>query len=233
MKTIGIIGGMSFESTIEYYKIINETINRELGGFNSAKILLYSLNFAEIEALQKEGKWREMGEILSQIALNLQNGGADFIIIATNTMHKVADIVQSKIKIPLFHIIDALCESLNEKNAKKVLFLGTIYSMTQEFYISKLRKNGFEVVLPNESEMREINRIIFDELCFGAIKESSKNFYLSVIKRLKIEQNIDGVILGCTEIPLLISQKDLEISVFDTTKIHAENSALKMIKGKI
>lgn len=230
MKTIGIIGGMSWESTQTYYQILNETIKSKLGGLSSAKILLYSVDFREIEELQRESKWNEMGEILSQIAINLEKAGADFIIIATNTMHKCAPFVQKAINIPLFHIIDALTSELKSQNIGKIALFGTIYTMGERFYLDKLEENGFEVILPSQSQMIQINDIIYNELCLGKISANSKEIYKQIIKDLKEKHQIEGVVLGCTEIGLLISSADSPVRLFDTTLIHAKQSALKMLE---
>ena len=224
MKTIGLIGGMSWESTASYYQLINETIKEKLGGLHSAKILLYSVDFAEIERYQASGDWDKSAEVLSQIAQNLEQAGADFIVICTNTMHKVAPQIQKTISIPILHIAQATADALLENGIKKVGLLGTKYTMTQEFYKEKLLEAGLEVVIPDKAGVEEVNRIIYDELCLGQIKESSKQAYLAIIDDLK-NAGAEAVILGCTEIGLLVKQEDTDMSLFDTTEIHALRAA--------
>lgn len=229
MKTIGLIGGMSWESTVTYYQIINETIKKELGGLHSAKILLYSVNFAEIEKCQADGDWEKSAEILSEAAINLEKAGADFIVICTNTMHKVAPQIQSKINIPIIHIAETTAHELKENSIKKVALLGTKYTMTQDFYKSKIKEAGIEVIVPDEKDIETVNNIIYNELCLGNILQTSKEKYIEIIEKLS-KKGAEGVILGCTEIGLLINQKDTSLPVFDTTKIHAEKAALLSIK---
>ena len=224
MKTIGLIGGMSWESTVSYYQLINETIKEKLGGLHSAKILLYSVDFAEIERYQASGDWDKSAEVLSQIAQNLEQAGADFIVICTNTMHKVAPQIQKTISIPILHIAQATADTLLENGIKKVGLLGTKYTMTQEFYKEKLLEAGLEVVIPDQAGVEEVNRIIYDELCLGQIKESSKQAYLAIIDDLK-NAGAEAVILGCTEIGLLVKQEDTDMPLFDTTVIHAQKAA--------
>ena len=224
MKTIGLIGGMSWESTASYYQLINETIKEKLGGLHSAKILLYSVDFAEIERYQASGDWDKSAEVLSQIAQNLEQAGADFIVICTNTMHKVAPQIQKTISIPILHIAQATADALLENGIKKVGLLGTKYTMTQDFYKEKLFEAGLDVVIPDQAGVEEVNRIIYDELCLGQIKESSKQAYLAIIDDLK-NAGAEAVILGCTEIGLLVKQEDTDMSLFDTTEIHALRAA--------
>ena len=224
MKTIGLIGGMSWESTVSYYQLINETIKEKLGGLHSAKILLYSVDFAEIERYQASGDWDKSAEVLSQIAQILEKAGADFIVICTNTMHKVAPQIQKTISIPILHIAQATADTLLENGIKKVGLLGTKYTMTQEFYKEKLLEAGLEVVIPDQAGVEEVNRIIYDELCLGQIKESSKQAYLAIIDDLK-NAGAEAVILGCTEIGLLVKQEDTDMPLFDTTVIHAQKAA--------
>ena len=220
MKTIGLIGGMSWESTTSYYQIINETIKKELGGLHSAKILLYSVDFAEIEHYQVVGDWEKSGQLLTDIAQRLEQAGADFIVICTNTMHKVAPQIQEKITIPILHIAQALLAD----GIQKVGLLGTKYTMTQDFYKEKLIESGLEVLITDQAGITEVNRIIYDELCLGDIKENSKQTYLAVIDDLK-KAGAEAVILGCTEIGLLVKQSDTDLPLYDTTVIHAEKAA--------
>lgn len=224
MKTIGIIGGMSWESTVTYYQIINETVKQELGGLHSAKILLYSVDFSEIERCQAEGDWEKSGDILATAAESLEKAGADFLVIATNTMHKVAPQIQKKIHIPIVHIAEVTAEELKENHITTVALLGTKYTMTQEFYKEKLENAGITVLIPDAQEIEVVNSIIYDELCLGSILETSKERYLKVIAALE-KRGAQGVILGCTEIGLLIRQEDTDLPVFDTTRIHAVKAA--------
>ncbi len=224
MKTIGLIGGMSWESTVTYYQILNETVKQRLGGLHSAKILLYSIDFDEIEKYQSSGEWEKSAEVLSQAAMNLEKAGADFIVICTNTMHKVAPKIQSHISIPIIHIAEATADELIKRGISRVALLGTKYTMTQDFYKDKLLKAGIDVVIPDSTGIETVNDIIYKELCLGIISEESKKKYLEIIDRLA-EQGAQGVILGCTEIGLLIQQTDTSLPVFDTTQIHAIKAA--------
>ena len=231
MKTIGLIGGMSWESTTSYYQIINETIKRELGGLHSAKILLYSVDFAEIEHYQAVGDWGKSAQVLADIAQRLEQAGADFIVICTNTMHKVAPQIQKKIAIPILHIAQATAQALVDDGIRKVGLLGTKYTMTQDFYKEKLLESGLEVLIPDQAGIADVNRIIYDELCLGDIRESSKQTYLTVIDDLK-NAGAEAVILGCTEIGLLVKQSDIALPLYDTTVIHAEKAAKMGIEWK-
>lgn len=225
MKTIGLIGGMSWESTVTYYKIINETVKKELGGLHSAKILLYSVDFDEIEKCQSDGEWDKSAAILGNAAKNLEKAGADYIIICTNTMHKVVPQIQKQISIPIIHIAEATAEKLKEQNISKVALLGTKYTMTQDFYKEKLIEAGIQVLIPDKKDIEIVNDVIYNELCLGIINENSKKEYLRIIDELSME-GAQGVILGCTEIGLLITQKDTKLAVFDTTEIHAYKAAI-------
>ena len=219
MKTIGIIGGMSFESTITYYKTINQAINDKLKSLNSAKILLYSVNFEEIENLQ----------ILTQCAKKLELAGANFIIIATNTMHKVFDEIQQNINIPILHIAKSSAKALKQENIQKIGLLGTKYTMTQDFYKKMLIEENISVITPSDEDIKIVNDIIFNELCKGEIKQDSKEKYLNIIKKLQ-EKGAKGVLLACTEIGLLISKNDTNIKIFDTSLIHALDAANEALK---
>lgn len=225
MKTIGLIGGMSWESTVPYYQIINETIKKELGGLHSAKLLLYSVDFAEIEECQSKGEWDRSADILADAAVRLEKAGADFIVICTNTMHKVAPQIQKRIQIPIIHIADATADVLEQNKIKKVALLGTKYTMTQDFYKAKLIARGIEVMVPEAEDIERINRVIYEELCLGVISDKSRAQFVRVIEQLK-KKGAEGVILGCTEIGLLIAQSDSPLPVFDTTQIHAQKAAL-------
>lgn len=221
MKTIGLLGGMSWESTITYYQQINKQINEALGGLHSAQILLASVDFEAIEACQKNNEWEKSGEILAGYAQSFERAGADFLLICTNTMHKVAPQIQQAITIPIIHIADATVTDLQEKQIKKVALLGTTYTMTQDFYKQRVIDQGIDVLIPDEAAVSELNRIIFDELCHGVIKETSKATFLHAIQDLQ-KHGAEGVILGCTEIGLLIEQPDVDLPVFDMTLIHAK-----------
>lgn len=225
MKTIGLIGGMSWESTVTYYQVINETVKEKLGGYHSAKVLLYSVDFAELEECLTGGDWDKCCEILSEAAAKLERAGADFILICTNTMHKVADRVQKAITVPLVHIAEAAAYEMNKRKIKKAALLGTKYTMKQAFYKEILEDAGISVIVPDEHDMELMNKIIFDELCLGIISEKSKKECLRVINDLA-EKGAQGVILGCTEIGLLIRQEDTTLPVFDTMLIHAEKAAV-------
>lgn len=228
MKTIGLLGGMSWESTVTYYQIVNRVVKRELGGLHSAKTLLYSVDFAEIEACQAAGNWDESADILGAAAQNLEKAGADFIVICTNTMHKVAPEIQSRLHIPIVHIAQATAEALQKERITKAALLGTKYTMTQAFYKDKLLNAGIEVLTPEPREIEMVNDIIYGELCQGVVSQASREKYLGVIEKLA-GQGAQGVILGCTEIGLLIRQEDTRLPVFDTTQIHAEKAAMLAI----
>ncbi|MFA8980639.1 aspartate/glutamate racemase family protein [Clostridioides difficile] len=228
MKTIGLIGGMSWESTITYYQVINTVIKERLGGLHSSKCILYSVDFQEIEECQSSGNWKKSAKILADAAIKLQEAGADFIVICTNTMHKVSGKIQESIHIPLLHIADVTATVLREKEIKKVALLGTKYTMEQDFYKNVIINNGIEVLIPNEEDRIIVNDTIFNELCLGIISESSKKAFLSIIDKLG-KQGAEAVILGCTEIGLLIKQNDTSIPLFDTTVIHAIEAALSSI----
>ena len=229
MKTIGLIGGMSWESTVTYYQIINETVKEALGGLHSAKILLYSVDFDEIERYQAQGEWDKSAAVLAQAAANLERAGADFIVICTNTMHKVAPEIQRHISIPILHIAEATADALKERGVATVGLLGTKYTMTQDFYKAKLTEAGIKVVIPEGEDIEMINSIIYHELCLGEIREDSRKAYVEIIGKL-VERGAQGVILGCTEIGLLVGQEDTDLPVFDTTLIHARKAALLAIE---
>ena len=221
MKTIGLLGGMSWESSIEYYRIINETVRARLGGLHSAKSIMYSVDFAEIEPLQDQGRWNEAAALMIDGAERLERGGADFLLICTNTMHKMADAVEAQIQIPLLHIADATAETLKARDLKQIGLLGTKFTMEQEFYKGRLtEKYGLKVLIPNQEGREMIHRVIYDELCLGVVSSSSREAFANVINQLA-ETGAEGVILGCTEIGLLIGEKDSPVPLFDTTTIHA------------
>ncbi|MED1560127.1 aspartate/glutamate racemase family protein [Bacillus paramycoides] len=229
MKTIGLIGGMSWESSVEYYRIINKEVKNKLGGLHSAKCLLYSVDFEEIERFQADGKWEEAGKLLGDVAYSLEKGGADFIVICTNTMHKVIDYVEEKINIPILHIADATANQIKKSNLHTVGLLGTKYTMEQDFYKARIKSNGIKVLVPNDSEREMINKVIYEELCLGNIEQSSRDYYKKVITNL-VDNGAEGIILGCTEIGLLVKQEDSEVPLFDTTEIHAIESVKKALE---
>lgn len=229
MKTIGLIGGMSWESTVTYYQVINETIKKQLGGLHSAQCVLYSVDFDEIEKYQSRGEWQKSANALSEAAKGLERAGADFIVICTNTMHKVAPEISKSIHIPILHIADMTAVELRKRDIRKVGLLGTKYTMQQDFYKNILQKNGIEVIIPNDAGIEVVNRIIYDELCLGKISEQSKVAYLDIITGLA-QNGAQGIILGCTEIGLLVNQRDTNVPLFDTTRIHTERAALESIK---
>lgn len=223
MKTIGLIGGMSWESTVSYYQIINEEVKKRLGGLHSAKVILYSVEFDEIEKCQSNGDWEKSGVILGKAAKSLEAAGADFILICTNTMHKVAPQIEAMIRIPVIHIADATAQELEKCQIRKVGLLGTRYTMTQDFYKQRLIDKGIDVVIPDGEQIEIVNDIIFRELCVGQIREESRREFQSIIDSLA-QKGAEGVILGCTEIGLLIRQTDSSLPVFDTTLIHARRA---------
>ena len=221
MKNIGMIGGMSWESSLEYYRIINEAVKQQLGGLHSAKSVLVSVDFAEIEVLQREDRWQDATRVMIEAARAVQTGGADFLIICTNTMHKMADEVQESISIPLLHIADPTAEAIQAQGLQKVGLLGTRFTMEQDFYRSRLvEKYGLDVLLPDRADREIVHRVIYDELVLGKIVPASQTEYLRILAGLA-EAGAGGVILGCTEIGLLISQEDSSLPLFDTTRIHA------------
>jgi aspartate racemase len=222
MKTIGLIGGMSWESSMAYYRIINETTRARLGGLHSAKSIMYSVDFGEIEALQHQGNWDDLLIRMINVARNVEKGGADFVIICTNTMHKMAEDVQNHITIPLLHIADASADKIKSRGMKTVALLGTRFTMEENFYKGRLIRNyGLEVMIPPTDEMQIVHDVIYNELCVGEIRESSKKQYVDIMKRL-MENGAEGIILGCTEIGLLVQDQDCRVPLFDTTRIHAE-----------
>ena len=228
MKTIGLIGGMSWESTVTYYQIINEIVKEQLGGYHSAKILLYSVDFQEIETCQSKGEWNKSADILAEAAVNLENAGADFILICTNTMHKVVPQIQARINIPILHIAEATAEKLLENKIGKVALLGTKYTMKQDFYKDKLINEGIQVLTPNEADMELVNNVIYNELCLGIVSDESRNELKRIIADLA-GKGAQGVVLGCTEIGLLVRQEDTELPVFDTTLIHGTKAAMSAL----
>jgi len=227
MKTVGLLGGMSWESTAHYYKAINEGVKSALGGLNSAKICLFSVNFSEIEKLQHQGKWDETAVLLTEAAKSVEASGADFLLICTNTMHKVAPQISDKLSIPIVHIADVTAAQLQRDGITKVGLLGTAFTMQQDFYKGRLSDNfSIEVVTPNSAQQEVVHDIIYNELCKGEVKMASKALYIDIINDLQ-QQGAQAVILGCTEIALLVQQSDTPVALYDTTQIHAK-AAVKL-----
>lgn len=229
MKTIGLIGGMSWESSAKYYQLINQEVKRQLGGLHSAKCILYSVNFEEMQRYQAQGDWERAGHVLGDCAQSLEKAGADFIIICTNTMHKVIEYVEGKISIPILHIADATANEILQSEVRTIGLLGTKYTMEQDFYKSRIESNGIKVLVPDSVDREAINKVIFEELCLGEIVTSSREYYKKVIQRL-IDDGAEGIILGCTEIGLLVKQEDSEVPLFDTTVIHALESVKRALE---
>ncbi|WCE04485.1 aspartate/glutamate racemase family protein [Pseudoxanthomonas sp. JBR18] len=225
MKTIGMIGGMSWESTLPYYRLVNETVRDTLGGLHSARVLLHSVDFHQIEALQHAGDWDAAGEAMAEAARALHAGGADFIVLCTNTMHKVADAITGATPLPLLHIADATADALAAAGIARVGLLGTRFTMEQDFYRARLQARGFEVLVPEEEDRGQVHRIIYDELCQGVIRDDARATYRQVMARLAAA-GAQGIILGCTEISLLVDQTDADVPLFDTTTLHARAAAL-------
>ncbi|MBD3640176.1 MAG: aspartate/glutamate racemase family protein [Marinobacter sp.] len=228
MKTIGLLGGMSWESTQTYYRLLNEGVKARLGGLHSAKLILYSVDFAEIEALQHQGNWSGTASILSRAARSLEDAGADFLVIGTNTMHKVAPEIEQAIGIPLLHIADATAGVLKRDGVSSVGLLGTRFTMEQDFYRERLENCGIRVIVPNDPERELIHRVIYEELCQGSINQASKQAYLEIVTSLA-DRGGNAVILGCTEIGLLIQQSDTPVALYDTTEIHAAQAVEKAL----
>ncbi|WP_297792547.1 aspartate/glutamate racemase family protein [uncultured Marinobacter sp.] len=231
MKTIGLIGGMSWESTQTYYRLINQKVRDELGGLHSAKLVLYSVDFAEIEALQHQGDWQATAEILGSVGRSVELAGADFLVLCTNTMHKVACQIEQAVSIPLLHIADATANVLKKDGITCVGLLGTRFTMEQTFYLGRLQDHGIRVVVPDESQRAQVHSVIYNELCRGVVRSDSKKMYLDVVASLA-ERGAQGVILGCTEIGLLIQGSDTDVQLYDTTEIHAEQ-AVQLAVGRI
>ena len=222
MRTIGLLGGMSWESTVLYYQLINEGVRDRLGGLHSAKILLHSVDFSQIEQFQVNGQWDAAGTQLAEAAFGLQQAGADMVLIGTNLMHKVAPVIAEKIKVPLLHIADAAGRAIQHQGLTKVGLLGAHYTMEEDFYRQRLKDNyGLDVIIPEADDREYIHRIIFDELCQGKFTDAARKNYLAIIEKLR-QQGAQGVILGCTEIPLLVRQEDTDLPLFNTTALHAQ-----------
>ena len=235
IKTIGIIGGVSWVSSAEYYRLMNEMVREKLGGLHSAPILMFSIEFGEFskqERMADRGDWVLLTKTMLDAAQRLKRGGADFIVIASNTLNSQADLIEAKVGLPVLHIADATGERIRGKGLRTIALLGTKYTMEQPFYQERLRKYGIRVIIPEERERDYINRVIFDELCAGKIKEESKKQFVRIIERLAKYEGAEGVILGCTEIPLLVKQADVNIPVFDTTEIHSAAAVEYSLRGR-
>jgi len=228
MKRIGLIGGMSWESSVEYYRLINEEVKLRLGGLHSSECLLYSVDFNQIEIYMRTDQWDAIVQILVAAAKTLESGGADFIILCTNTMHKLAKQIQENISVELLHIADAAAEEIKKAEIKKVGLLGTRPTMEQDFYRTKLEENGIQVLIPNEKDREVVHEIIFKELCLGIIKQESRLEFKRIIEELVL-MGADGIVLGCTEIPLLVKKEDSKVPLFDTTYIHAIKAVEKSL----
>jgi aspartate racemase len=224
MKTIGLLGGMSWESTVPYYQTINRIVGQQLGGLHSARILLYSVDFDEVERLQNAERWEESGELLAQAARTLEVGGADFLVLCTNTMHRVAPHIEAAVSVPLLHIADATAERIVASRLSSVGLLGTRFTMEQDFYRGRLERHGLKIVVPSEGDRRSVHRIIYEELCRGKVLESSRLEYGRIISDL-VTRGSEAVVLGCTEIGLLLGASDSPVPLFDTAQIHAEEAA--------
>ena len=221
VKRIGLIGGMSWESTAEYYRLVNELVRERCGGLHSAECLLWSVDFATVEPLQAAGRWAEAGDLLADAATALEAGGADLLVLCTNTMHKVADVIEAAVSIPLVHLVDVTAAAVNDAGLTTVGLLGTAFTMEQDFYRGRLRSHGLDVLVPEATDRAVVHRVIYDELCRGVVTERAAEQYRDIISRL-VDRGAEGVVLGCTEIELLVSADDSPVPVFPTTRIHVE-----------
>lgn len=227
-RTIGLIGGMSWESTLPYYRIVNRTVRERLGGLHSARVLLYSVDFHEIEALQRAGDWSGAGEAMADAARRLQRGGADFLVLCTNTMHIVAEAIEAAVPLPLLHIADPTADALAAAGVRRVGLLGTRFTMEQAFYRERLQRHGLEVLVPDAAARDQVHRVIYEELCRGVIRDASRAAYREVLAGLAA-RGAEGAILGCTEISLLVGADDAPMPLFDTTELHARAAALRSL----
>ncbi|GAA1648923.1 aspartate/glutamate racemase family protein [Actinoplanes couchii] len=223
MRMIGLLGGMSWQSTAEYYRILNELVRERLGGLHSARLVLHSVDFAEIEVLQAEGRWDEAGAVLAAAARSLEAAGADFVVLCTNTMHKVAEPIQDAIGIPLLHLGDATADAVKGAGIRTVGLLGTRFTMAEEFYRGRMAQHGLTVLVPGDEDQRIVNDVIYQELCLGVVRPESREAYRRIIQRL-IDDGAEGVILGCTEIELLVGPDDSAVPLFPTTRLHCESA---------
>ncbi len=225
MRTIGLLGGMSWESTAEYYRLANEGVRDRLGGLHSARLLLHSVDFAEVAELQRQDRWDDAGQLLGQAAKGLEAAGAELLLICTNTMHLVADQVQAAVSVPLLHIVDTTVDAVRAAGLTRVGVLGTRFTMEQPFYRERMATHGVEVLVPEADDRDEVHRVIFGELCQGVVRDESREAYRRIIERL-VAAGAQGVVLGCTEIELLVGPQDSAVPVFPTTRLHVE-AALK------
>ncbi|MEF8832422.1 MAG: aspartate/glutamate racemase family protein [Candidatus Thermoplasmatota archaeon] len=231
MKTIGLIGGMSWESTLEYYRIINEGMKSKLGGEHSAEVVIYSFDFFDIVSLQEQGEWKKLEDMMVEAGKGLKEAGADFLLICANTMNKMADSVEERVGLPVIHIGDATAEVIKRRGMETVGLVGTRYVMEGDFYRKRMKENhGIEVLVPEQDNRDKVHDIIYNELCKGEVKEKSKESLLKMLQEL-VDRGAEGIILGCTEIPLYITEDDVDIPLFDTTAIHAEAAADRAFEG--
>ena len=231
MKTFGLIGGMSWESSLEYYRIVNETVRDRLGPLHSARLVLYSVEFAEIEALQRAGDWTRLAELMIDAARRVERGGAGFLVLCTNTMHKVADAMEQAVRVPLLHIADATADAVKGRGLRRIGLLGTRFTMEEDFYRGRLaERHGLEVLVPTEAEREVVDRVIYDELCAGELRDESRAQYRRIMAHL-VDHGAEGIILGCTEIGLLVGQGDSDVPLFDTTRIHAVAAAERALEA--
>jgi aspartate racemase len=221
MKTIGLIGGMSWESTALYYRLLNQAVARRLGGFHSARLILFSVDFHDIESFQTKGEWDQAAAQLHDAAQSLERAGAEFLVLCTNTMHKVADAITNGLSIPLLHIADASADVIKQAGVRSVGLLGTRFTMDQTFYRGRLETHGLSVLVPADADRQLVNRVIYDELCLGKVRDESRLRYRTIIAEM-VNSGAEGIILGCTEIGMLVSADDSPVPTFDTTQIHAE-----------
>jgi len=224
MRTLGLLGGMSWESTLPYYRIVNERVRERLGGLHSARLVLYSVDFAEIERLQHAGDWTAAGRVLADAAYALQRAGAEALVICTNTMHRVLEAIEETVDIPVLHIADSTARRMRAQGVKTIGLLGTRFTMEHDFYSGRLEENGFVVLTPEAAQRADVHRIIYDELCLGTVEDTSRERYRGIMADL-VRRGAEGIILGCTEICLLVGAADTSVPVFDTTRIHAEDAA--------
>jgi aspartate racemase len=231
MQTIGLVGGMSWESTLPYYRTINETVRDALGGLHSARIVLNSVDFHEIERLQDAGDWVRAGEVLADAARSVEAGGADFLVLCTNTMHKVAPAIMRAVAIPLLHIADPTAAAIADAGLSSIGLLGTRFTMEQDFYRDRLAAHGITAIVPDDDERERVHRVIYDELCRGVVRDASRARFRSLIERL-VARGAQGIVLGCTEIAMLIGAEDVAVPVFDTALLHAKAAAMRALTGE-
>ncbi len=230
MRTIGLLGGMSWESTAEYYRLLNELTRERLGGLHSARCVLYSVDFAEIERLQAEGRWEQAAEVLAEAARALESAGVDMLLLCTNTMHKVADEVAAAVSVPLLHLADTTAEAVRARGLRRVGLLGTAFTMEQDFYRGRLERHGLTVLVPDAAARSTVHRVIYEELCLGVVREESRTAYRAVIDDL-VAAGAEGIVLGCTEIELLIGPEHSPVPVFPTTRLHAEAAVTRALSS--